>query len=1154
MTDDKRIIFILGMHRSGTSAATRLLNLLGVWLGKNLISGMQGVNDAGFWEHKDIVNVHEDILAHLDSAWFDGRSLPSVWWEKPEMMSRQDTIKKILNDDFRHQPVIGVKDPRLCRLFPLWLPIVKELIFVPQCLIVIRHPLEVVASLTKRDGLDHNTGLFLWLIHVLEAEFHSREQTRTLVDFNEILTNWRVAGTRIARDFNMTWPASVDTISQQADTEISSDLRHHVIEPATLCQKKELECLTLEIYEKLKTQPLDSLHVYLDACRSQVQKNDFLGDALNNALFNTNRLLTRKTKELITKGDNHHYAITIVQQRDAQLKEINFNFKKLGEEHACAVDIINERDKQIALLKTQLIALTKAHDESLEVMKTKDRQLKTSKIFFKGRAGTYFGILKSIMQHADPMNLSGPYGIRLQRLYDLFNTRTIDIIIPVFRGYEEVKVCLESVLKYPQENNFNIIVINDASPDDNINEFLSTLSALHKKITVIQNPTNLGFVATVNIGMALHRDNDVLLLNSDTIVSGNWLDRLRNCAYRSCKIGTVTPFSNNATICSFPIFCKDNPLVSRWPLDALDRVFAKVNRDASIDIPTAVGFCMYIKRTCINDVGMFDVENFGHGYGEENDFCMRAFKKGWRHALGADTFVYHAGGVSFSTEKEQRITAAMETMDRLHFEYHRCVHQHITQNPASYLRLNAMIHLIKTSSRPKILFICHNLGGGTENHIQEVASFLENDMDVIVIRPGTGGRTILSPGTEIEAESLYFFLPDEYPEMIKMCRFLGIHRVHFHHTLGLSKSLWGLPGDLGVAFDITLHDYYFINANPKLIGRDKQFSELRATRDARCGENEPIPGGISPVEWRHSQALLLKNADRIFAPSQYMAELIQSYFEYTRPIVAFHPDWEKDMPYPDVKPVPLKSGEPLKILVLGALSKEKGADILESCAQIAQQENYPLSFHLIGYAYRPMDPAVVQHGVYKNEHLDQLICDLAPHLIWYPARWPETYSYTLSAGLRTAKLILGPDIGSFSERLEGRPWTWIVPWDQSPGQFLTLFLSIQETMTKAPTIDHPRAWHPQPHEETQSFYYKTDYLVTTDRSSEDKTIEIDMNWMKHFCNPKAPMERTGPIRAEYTFIFDLLGKIKAGRLGACIMDCIPLAIKHKIKKYLLQAG
>src|SRR5690554_6866308 len=122
--------------------------------------------------------------------------------------------------------------------------------------------------------------------------------------------------------------------------------------------------------------------------------------------------------------------------------------------------------------------------------------------------------------------------------------------------------------------------------------------------------------------MTYSTTRDVLLLNSDTEVSGDWVERMAAAAYSSENAGTVTPFSNNAEICSWPLICEDNPLPPSTTLAELNEAFRPL-AGKTIELPTAVGFCMYIRRDCLERTGLFEPV-FGAGYGEENDFCRRA--------------------------------------------------------------------------------------------------------------------------------------------------------------------------------------------------------------------------------------------------------------------------------------------------------------------------------------------------------------------------------------------------------------------------------------------------------------------------------------------------------------------------------------------------
>jgi hypothetical protein len=178
----------------------------------------------------------------------------------------------------------------------------------------------------------------------------------------------------------------------------------------------------------------------------------------------------------------------------------------------------------------------------------------------------------------------------------------------------------------------------------------------------------------------------VVLLNSDTEVANDWLDRLHACAWRDADIATVTPFSNNATICSYPFEGWAGDIPGTLGLAGLDRLFATANAGRTVDIPTAVGFCMYIRRDAIDALGLFDADRFGRGYGEENDFCMRALKSGRRNVLAGDVFVYHEGAVSFSQEKPALTQAAGKALVELHPDYPRLVHEYLVADPANALR------------------------------------------------------------------------------------------------------------------------------------------------------------------------------------------------------------------------------------------------------------------------------------------------------------------------------------------------------------------------------------------------------------------------------------------------------------------------------------
>ncbi|TXY76818.1 glycosyltransferase [Vibrio cholerae] len=625
--------------------------------------------------------------------------------------------------------------------------------------------------------------------------------------------------------------------------------------------------------------------------------------------------------------------------------------------------------------------------------------------------------------------------------------RKLTVIIPVYRGLEETQECINSLLKQVPEW-CELVVINDCSPEPELTEWLR-YDSTRRGYNLFENEQNLGFVETVNKGMQLELDNDVLLLNSDVeVASSDWLTRMRNAAYSLEKVASITPFSNNATICSFPNFCEDNELFDALNVNQIDQVFANlVLENELVEVPTGVGFCMYIKRDCLNEIGFFDHETFGKGYGEENDWCQRAKKKGWRNYHQLNVFVYHKGGVSFSTESDPRKEKALELLQKLHPNYYHDVQEFIQSDPAKKTRLLALANILKQSSKRKILIISHKLGGGVTQHVSELISYCSQNANFLILTPYENGKSVslcLSTNSKLKIE---FSIPKDYDLLKQLLIYLELERIHIHHTMGLPCRLYGLAKDLSLSYDMTIHDYYYINGNPTLTDSQGRFvSDNDHSRDHSCGLRYPIP--VEPATWRANHEVLLLNADRVICPSLDVANRLTKSFQNLKHnvVVAYHPD-ALDI-IPQLKCINKRNIKSNKVLILGALSLEKGADLLEAVAQKSD-----LEFHLLGYAYRPLD-GIITHGPYELANVDMMIASIDPDFIWFPALWPETYSYTLSIALRSGIRIVAPNIGAFPERLRSNRDSIIYPWNINIADCIAMWEAIKNSQPVFNNIDN----------------------------------------------------------------------------------------------------
>jgi len=652
----------------------------------------------------------------------------------------------------------------------------------------------------------------------------------------------------------------------------------------------------------------------------------------------------------------------------------------------------------------------------------------------------------------------------------------VDVIVPVYRGLADTRRCVESVLRASCQTPWRLILINDASPQAELTEWLRQIAPTDSRITLLENQQNLGFVGTVNRGMALSSENDVLLLNSDTEVAGDWLDRLRAAAYSDQKVASVTPFSNNATICSYPRFCQDNELPAGWDTARLDTLFARVNAGQTVQVPTGVGFCMYVRRAALDEVGLFDVENFGKGYGEENDFCVRAYEAGWCNLHALDVFVRHLGGASFGADKAPRERAAMETLRRLHPRYESDVQRFVKADPARLARHAADVARLCDGGKPVILAVLHNFQGGTERHVLEQARFLRDQACFLILQPEQGERVSLRLVHDHESFELFFALGHDndpagetglgdeygagYAALVATLRVFGVCHVHYHHCIGHSRAVWDLARRLGVSYDFTAHDYYAICPQTRLTDRDERYcGEDGDAQCAACLETRPAPERETITQWRQRNAAFLNRARFVIAPSRAALAHLLRYLPDAPLRLAPHTDIDTQVPLPEPQPRRLDDDRPLKVAVVGVCSIAKGANVLEDAAVAARKTGARVEFHLIGYGQRALTTQprarLTVHGRYDDADLPELLTWLQPDVVWFPAQWPETYCYVLSACLQGGWPVAASAIGAFPERLASRRWTWLKPWNMSALEWLDFFADIRDRHYRTGTPPAP---------------------------------------------------------------------------------------------------
>lgn len=600
-----------------------------------------------------------------------------------------------------------------------------------------------------------------------------------------------------------------------------------------------------------------------------------------------------------------------------------------------------------------------------------------------------------------------------------------DIIVPIYNAFECLSDCIESVLKYTDFGEAHLILIDDKSPDAKVLPLLREYAKKYKdKITLLENEQNRGFVGTVNKGMKYSK-NDVLLLNSDTIVTKNWLKKMRDCAYSDDYVATVTPLSNNATLASVPKIFERNELPRGYSLDEMAELVEKCSMKIYPEIPTAHGFCMYIKREVLEKVGYFDEENFGKGYGEENDFSFRCFKYGYRHLLCDNTYILHKESQSFLDEKKMHD----DELKKIHPMEKRKLDIWNENRDIKVIGKNIELALGEKKKRENILIVLHDFDirnlGGTTMHVMDLIESMRDKYNFHVLHLDGQNYKMHSFYKDTDLLSLVHkkpiviedvqFYSLDYERMIqKIIQEYGISYVHIHHLIGHCFSIIDACKKEGVEYAVTLHDYYLIEAEVAVI-------------EEEVGSKENTE--IDVKEWRKNSSRLLEEASEVFAPSDYVKEVFEKFFKLKKIKVIEHgvnvekmeKTWEL--------------GDKWNVAFIGVMCPHKGLELMENMARNASDN---LKIHLFGelVSKKKYGKNFINHGKYKREELSELIRKNKIDLICILSLWPETYSYTATEAVASGVPIIAFDMGAIGERTKKNDLGFVLPYTKDGKEVL----------------------------------------------------------------------------------------------------------------------
>jgi GT2 family glycosyltransferase len=646
---------------------------------------------------------------------------------------------------------------------------------------------------------------------------------------------------------------------------------------------------------------------------------------------------------------------------------------------------------------------------------------------------------------SDPARMSPAYIVDVRRV------RTT-IIVPVFNAPSATAECLRSILRHtPLDAANRLLVIDDASSDAAVNDVLQEV-AKHRGVEVVRNPSNLGYTRTINLGCELAHRDDVVLLNSDTVVGPNWLRNLKVAAYRTPRTGTVTAVSDNAGAFSVPRPGR-NELPEGLDADAMARIVAS-SGGLPFEVPTGNGFCMYVKRALLDDIGVFDAVNFPVGYGEENEFCMRAIEAGWCHKVDPRTYVSHVRSASFGDRREALAEAGMQRLRQMHPEYTGAIRAIGMSRPfqiARY-RIARQIHRWVTEQRkpgPRIMFVISTRIGGTPQTNADLMHALAGSHECLALwcsrhvievlaAEGTGYRT-LQRYTMSEPVRFATHVNGEYDDVVRSILVdWGVELLHIRHLAWHSLNLVDVAKSLDIPVIHSFHDFYAICPSVNLIDTDGNFCPTGVTERTRnpLWNRDPTDTGISGDwlhQWQQRMQRVLSQCDALVTTSQSAKDVLT----HALPSLAerdadFHViphgrDFEHFAQLADVSAV--VPDEPLRVLLPGNIGLAKGMRLIERARALDTTRQF--EFHLLGTCDPALAGCVIDHGRYQRQDFAAKVVEIRPHIAAILSIWPETWCHTLTECWACGLPVLGIDIGAVGERIHRHGGGWLLDFPAS---------------------------------------------------------------------------------------------------------------------------
>ncbi|MGF7118938.1 glycoside hydrolase family 99-like domain-containing protein [Methanobacterium oryzae] len=638
--------------------------------------------------------------------------------------------------------------------------------------------------------------------------------------------------------------------------------------------------------------------------------------------------------------------------------------------------------------------------------------------------------------------------------------KKISVIITIYNAYDDTKKCIYSVLENTSIP-YELILIDDCSSDERIGILLDEMEKI-PHLKVIRNSENRGYTKNINVGIE-NSEGDVVLLNSDTIVTPKWLQKLVVAAYSNERIGTVTPLTNASTI-SIPEMGVDNPIPEGLTINDMATLVEKVSSDITVEAPTTNGFCMFIKRETINDIGLFDEKNFGRGYGEENDFCMRATYKNWINIYDDSIFIYHKRSASFSSEKDVLKGKNQHTLEKIHPTYTKQANEFLTSSKLKIISNNIKSALdkgeIEKICKKRILYVVHSGGGGTQYTNEDLMKHIQKDLDCYILS-SNADEVVLSRFINNEYKEIYSWTvkskwsaKDFHNQEFKNIYFnvingLKIDIVHVRHLIQHTFDLVDVTERLGIPTILSFHDFYFICPSFNLLDDKISYCEGKCTDGkGQCHISHKALEDLPQLKtfintWRDEVSSILDKSSAFVTTSDIVKQIFISIYPQLLnkefKVIEHGRDF-KSIKRSKMNEIPSKN-KPVKILIPGDIRIQKGGNFIKALQK--EDKNNRLEFHFMGSLQDNLEKYGTYHGPYTRENFCKIVKNVEPSFIGIFSIWPETYCHTLSEAWSCDVPVLASKIGVLEERVNKNGGGWLLDFENPSAAYKEIIRIIE---------------------------------------------------------------------------------------------------------------